>query len=262
MRCSRLFCLLSVLLCSVGQALETEPMLQRETQEPVEELLYDGKGLPRLHRYDEEDTAFLSALSSRTVVTRAAGTFSRNLYDEDYRLQSRLTWQESGSEAASEGSIFPARLTLQEEYFYYENSRSRQKVVLTDFSQSRRTERFYSQGGLLTREEVYEIDEKKTLNHIVEYFYTAEGDLTEKQITHQGRALVEKTQYHRPGNVHGGYDYFENGVLLVSRKYQDESVYTETRYFDNMKIEAKYNGARLLSEVVYLDGTEIRRTDY
>ena len=78
MRCFRLFCLLSVLLCSVGQALETEPMLQRETQEPVEELLYDGKGLPRLHRYDEEDTAFLSALSSRTVVTRAAGTFSRN----------------------------------------------------------------------------------------------------------------------------------------------------------------------------------------
>ena len=130
MRCSRLFCLLSVLLCSVGQALETEPMLQRETQEPVEELLYDGKGLPRLHRYDEEDTAFLSALSSRTVVTRAAGTFSRNLYDEDYRLQSRLTWQESGSEAASEGSVFPTRLTLQEEYFYYENSRSRQKVVL------------------------------------------------------------------------------------------------------------------------------------
>lgn len=294
MRFLVLCCLLPVLLCSYGQALEGELVAQEPAiQEPVQELLYDGKGLPRLHHYDGEDTAFLSVASSRLVVTRGAGTFSRTLYDQEYRLQSRLTWQEAASEASAEGMESPARLTLQEDYFYYENSRSRQKVVLTDFSQSRRTERFYSQDGLLTREVVYEPDEKKaseqrektgskdlnlqvvnsqdaadllhlSVNQVVEYFYNSAKDLIEKRITHYGRekTLVEKTLYHSPGNIHGGYDYFENEVLLVSRKYEDESVCTETRYFDTMKIESKYNGARLLSEVVYLDSKEIRRTEY
>ena len=145
--------------------------------------------------------------------------------------------------------------------------------------------------GLVTREEFYGPDSEKlseqkseikdtssqentsqntadlsylSLNQVVEYFYNPERDLTEKRITLHGKdeAFVQKTLYHNPGNIHGGYDYFENDTLLVSRKYEDESVCTETRYFDNMKIEARYNGARLLSEVVYLDDKEIRRTAY
>ena len=99
---------------------------------------------------------------------------------------------------------------------------------------------------------------------MTEYFYNPERDLTETRITLHGQdePFVQKTLYHSPGNIYGGYDYFENDELLVSRKYEDESVCTETRYFDNMKIEARYNGARLLSEVVYLDGKEIRTTEY
>lgn len=288
-------CLLPALLCSVLQASEIEPLIDEAVvQEPVQELLYDGKGLPRLHFYDGEETSLLSADSSRTVVTKADGVFTRNLYDGEYRLQSRITWLEKAlSTADSEPSFVPAEIALQEEYFYYDNSRNRQRVVHTDFQKTRRTEYFYSPEGLLTREEVYESDTKKaseqqvkaelknsnpqegnspdttallhlSLNQVVEYFYNSERDLTEKRITHHGeeKSLVEKTLYHRPGNIHGGYDYFENEVLLVSRKYEDESAYTETRYFNNMKIETCYNGARLLSEVVYLDGKEIRRTEY
>ena len=260
-------------------------------QGTVQELLYDGKGLPRLHLYDGEETALLSSPSSKTMVMKSDGFFTRNLYDQEYRLKSRLTWQEEGSSTDSGNSPLSSKIVLQEDYFYYENSRNRQKVVLTDFTDTSRTERFYSLEGLVTREEFYGPDSEKlseqkseikdtssqentsqntadlshlSLNQVVEYFYNPERDLTEKRITLHGKdeAFVQKTLYHNPGNIHGGYDYFENDTLLVSRKYEDESVCTETRYFDNMKIEARYNGARLLSEVVYLDGKEIRRTAY
>lgn len=283
-------CLLLALLCSVLQASETEPLIDEAVvQEPVQELLYDRNGLLRLHLYDGEETSLLSADSSRTVVTKADGVFTRNLYDGEYRLQSRITWlEETLSTADFEPSLTPAQIAVQEEYFYYDNSRNRQRVVQTDFQKKNRIEYFYSSEGLLTREETYEPDGKKaleqqvkaelkdsksqdatvllhlSLNQVVEYFYNSENDLIEKRITHHGgeNALVEKTLYHRPGNIHGGYDYFENEKLLVSRKYEDESAYTETRYFNNMKIETRHNGARLLSEVVYLDGKEIRRTEY
>lgn len=278
MRFRYLACLLPAMLCSLLQASETEPVVEEPVvQEPVQELLYDGKGLPRLHFYGGEEAALLSIDSSRTVVTKADGVFTRNLYDREYRLQSRITWlEEAFSTADSENSLAPAQIALQEEYFYYDNSRNPQRVVLTDFQKTSRTECFYSPEGLLTREEVYGLDSEKALEHhsdsqasltlvrVIEYQYTPEQELVEKKTVHHGEGgdLVEKILYHRPGNIHGGYDYFENEVLLVSRKYQDESTYIENRYFDNMRIETHHNGARLLSEVVYLDGKEIRRTEY
>ncbi len=287
MRFRLLSCL--VIVGVLGQAFGTEKSVETAAiQEPaVQELLYDGKGLPRLHLYDGEETALLSAPSSKTMVMKSDGFFTRNLYDHEYRLQSRLTWQEEGTSTDSDNSSLSSQIVLQEDYFYYENSRNRQKVVLTDFTDTSRTERFYSQEGLVTREEVYGFDSEKamhpqdvnpqdaneqetddfsrlTLKKSTEYFYNPERNLTETRVTLHGQdePFVQKTLYHSPGNIHGGYDYFENDELLVSRKYENESVCTETRYFDNMKIEARYNGARLLSEVVYLDGKEIRRTVY
>ena len=292
MRFRLLSCL--VIVGILGQAFGTEKSVETAAiQEPaVQELLYDGKGLPRLHLYDGEETALLSAPSSKTMVMKSDGFFTRNLYDKEYRLQSRLTWQEKDAASGAENPPLSSHIVLQEDYFYYENSRNRQKVVLTDFTDTSRTERFYSQEGLVTREEVYGFDSEKamhpqnvntqdtntqdaneqetddfsrlTLKKSTEYFYNPERNLIETRITLHGQdePFVQKTLYHSPGNIHGGYDYFENDELLVSRKYENESVCTETRYFDNMKIEAKYNGARLLSEVVYLDGKEIRRTVY
>ena len=289
-----------------GTAVQGTGVQGTADQRTVQELLYDGKGLPRLHLYDGEETALLSSPSSKTMVMKSDGFFTRNLYDQEYRLQSRLTWQEEGSSTDSGNSPLSSKIVLQEDYFYYENSRNRQKVVLTDFTDTSRTERFYSLEGLVTREEFYgpdsenasssqdvnlqdanpqdvnpldanpqdanpDVNEQEAsdfsrlaLKKVTEYFYNPERNLTETRITLHGQdeAFVQKTLYHSPGNIHGGYDYFENDTLLVSRKYEDESVCTETRYFDNMKIEARYNGARLLSEVVYLDGKEIRRTEY
>lgn len=287
MRFRLLSCL--IIVGVLGQAFGTEKSAEIA---PIPELLYDGKELPRLHLYDGEETALLSAPSSKTMVMKSDGFFTRNLYDHEYRLQSRLTWQEEGTSTDSDNSSLSSQIVLQEDYFYYENSRNRQKVVLTDFTDTSRTERFYSLEGLVTREEIYgpdsenasssqdvnpqeanpqDVNEQEVsdfsrlaLKKVTEYFYNPERDLTETRITLHGQdeTFVQKTLYHSPGNIHGGYDYFENDELLVSRKYEDESVCTETRYFDNMKIEARYNGARLLSEVVYLDGKEIRRTEY
>lgn len=291
MRFRLLSCL--IIVGVLGQAFGTEKSAEIA---PIQELLYDGKGLPRLHLYDGEETALLSAPSSKTMVMKSDGFFTRNLYDHEYRLQSRLTWQEKDADTGAENPPLSSQIVLQEDYFYYENSRNHQKVVLTDFTDTSRTERFYSLEGLVTREEIYgpdsenasssqdanpqdanpqdanpDVNEQEAsdfsrlaLKKVTEYFYNPERDLTETRITLHGQdePFVQKTLYHSPGNIHGGYDYFENDELLVSRKYEDESVCTETRYFDNMKIEARYNGARLLSEVVYLDGKEIRRTEY
>ena len=261
-----------------------------KTREPGQELLYDGQGLPRLHLYDGEETSLLSLGSSRTVVAKADGAFVRNLYDGDYRLQSRLTWSEGAAADGLRQDLAPAELRLQEEFFYYGDSRARQRVVLTDFQGMSRRESFYSMEGLLTREEVYRPrpaggPEREQLSgegpssgslpngrglpdlalaQRTEYEYDQEGALVEKRAFHHGEheGLVQRTLYHTPGNVLGGYDYFENGSLLVSRKYEDESVYTETRHFGNMRVEARYDGARLVSEVVYLDGRELRRAEY
>lgn len=103
-----------------------------------------------------------------------------------------------------------------------------------------------------------------TLTKKIEYQYNEEMALVEKVTTHlEGEeSFSERIVYHQPGNIYGGYDQFEDDKLLVSRKYQDKSHYMETRYMDGMKIEAQYNGARLVSEIMYLDGKELRRTEY
>lgn len=97
-----------------------------------------------------------------------------------------------------------------------------------------------------------------------EYQYNEGKALVEKVTTRREgeESFSQRLAYHQPGNIHGGYDEFEDGQLLVSRKYDDENQYTETRYMDGMRIEAIYNGARLVSETIYLDGKELRRTEY
>jgi hypothetical protein len=230
MRFRLLSCL--VIVGILGQAFGTEKSVETVAiQEPaVQELLYDGKGLPRLHLYDGEETALLSAPSSKTMVMKSDGFFTRNLYDKEYRLQSRLTWQEKDAATGAKNPPLSSHIVLQEDYFYYENSRNRQKVVLTDFTDTSRTERFYSQEGLVTREEIYGFDSEKamypqdvneqetddfsrlTLKKSTEYFYNLEKNLIETRITLHGQdePFVQKTLYHSPGNIHGGYDYFEN----------------------------------------------------
>ena len=308
-----------------GQEQDSENGFPEKSDEPekgppVPQLIKDGRGKPRLHLYDEEETAILSTNSSQTLVTRADGSFTHILYDNEYRLQSRLVWQEGDTSIGDEKSFFtPSEITSQEDYFYHDNSRNRQKVVLTDFKDTTRRESFYSLEGLLVREELYrhvpdedtedktkekkdaskeetkkasesenlvsgengEADEEDlspkdvppnpwetfpslTLVQVTEYQYNQDKSLTEKKITqHSGDGeFVQRTVYHSPGNLHGGFDYFENEQLLVSRKYEDESRYTETRYFDTMRVEAMYSGSRLLAEVVYLDGKELRRTEF
>lgn len=276
-----------------------------EEEPPVPQLIMDGRGKPRLHLYDGEETSILSTNTSQTLVTKADGSFTRILYDSEYRLQSRLVWQEGDTSIGDEKSFFsPSEITSQEDFFYYDNSRSRQKVVLTDFKEAARKESFYSLEGLLVKEELYHYvpgeDTEKTsgsenlasgedgavdgeglspkdvplnpwetfppltLVQVTEYQYDQDKLLTEKKVTqHSGdERFIQKTVYHSPGNLHGGFDYFENEQLLISRKYEDESQYTETRYFDTMRVEALYSGSRLLAEVVYLDGKELRRTEF
>ena len=117
----------------LGQAFGTEEAVEtaalQETavqgtvdQGTVQELLYDGKGLPRLHLYDGEETALLSSPSSKTMVMKSDGFFTRNLYDQEYRLKSRLTWQEEGSSTDSGNSPLSSKIVLQEDYFYYERN--------------------------------------------------------------------------------------------------------------------------------------------
>lgn len=105
---------------------------------------------------------------------------------------------------------------------------------------------------------------KLTLTKRIEYQYNEERALVEKVTTHleEEESFSERMVYHQPGDIYGGYDQFEDDQLLVSRKYQDENQYTETRYIDNIRIESLYNGARLVSETIYLDGKELRRTEY
>ena len=103
-----------------------------------------------------------------------------------------------------------------------------------------------------------------TLTGKIEYQYSEDKALVEKVTTRREgeESFSQRLAYHQPGNVYGGYDEFEDGQLLVSRKYDDENQYTETRYMDGMRIESIYNGSRLISEAIYLDGKELRRTEY
>ena len=201
------------------------------------------------------------------------------------------------AEVKGDGEVLlvPPRLVSQEDY-YYHDSGGYQRVVLTDFLETNCTERFFSSDGLLIREEFYQFIPaeaskeraseitveaaaepvtdlprdpwqgfpKLTLTKKIEYQYNGEDALTERLTTHLGgeNAFTERIVYHQPGNIHGGHDTFEGDQLLVSRSYQDENHYTETRYIDNIRIESLYSGARLISETIYLDGKELRRTEY
>lgn len=332
--------------------------------EPQQELYLDSDGKPRFHLYNGEEVAILSSNNSRTMVMQADSQFSRNLYDKEYRLTSRLTWvnkattsstatvvkaeektpEKENEEEKSPPMVMPPELAFQEDYYYYENSRIKQKVVLTNFLDKSRLESYYSSEGLVTKEEVFtflpdesedkDLENKKksenkkqteekdksveqsdkesleqskdnepndlvtdpwkdfpelTLTSVTEYKYNDEGVLTEKistayyrEETESGyskqksesskkskkefprslKKTVQRVVYQTPGNIYGGYDLFEDGELLISRKYNESGQYLEIRYIDTMKIETLYEGARLLSEVIYLDGKELRRTEY
>ncbi|MBQ4331801.1 MAG: hypothetical protein IJC31_08200 [Spirochaetaceae bacterium] len=286
-----------------GEADGMEPAVV-ETGAVPEELLLDGRNAPRLHLYDGEETAVLSYGGSRSLVTMADNRVVHRMYDETYRLKSKRIWQETGASApkATDGGegngvlLEPSQLVAQEDFYYHDSGAGYHRVVLTDFQGMRRTERFFSPEGLLTREEFYQFIPaeasteqaseitveaaaepatdlprdpwqrfpKLTLTKIIEYQYNGEEALTERLTTHLDgeNAFTERIVYHQPGNIHGGYDTFEGDQLLVSRSYQDENHYTETRYIDNIRIESIYSGARLISETIYLDGKELRRTEY
>lgn len=277
----------------LAESEDTEPVQPGQSSLPTEqarqELHLDSAGMPRLHRYDGEEVALLSSRSSRSLATMADSQFSRSLYDEDYRLQSRLTWVQGEPEDGEELAL--PRPSVQEDYYYHDGGGMRERVVLTDFLAGSRLESHYSVQGLLVREERYILAQEAegadsespadpwqdfpelALASVTEYRYDQDGLLAEKVVTlHHGgdddprqpgaQPLVQRTLFQTPGDIHGGYELYEDGQLLVSRRYDGGGRCKEIRHIDGMRIEATYDGARLVSEAIYLDGRELRRTEY
>ncbi len=288
----------------LAESKDVEPASQEQADIQIgsasQELHLDSAGMPRLHLHDGEEVALLSSQSARSLATMADSQFSRSLYDEDYRLQSRLTWVQGEPEAGEDLSL--PRPSVQEDYYYHGDGGMRERVVLTDFLAGSRLESYYSVEGLLVREERYtpvqEGDAASEANpaaespadaapadpwrdfpelalaSVTEFHYDQDGLLSEKVVTHHdhggdddprhpaARPIVQRTLFQTPGDIHGGYELYEDSRLLVSRRYDGDGLCRETRHIDGMRIEATYDGARLVSEAIYLDGRELRRTEY
>ncbi len=251
------------LLCRSGGAAQ---------QRDAERYRYTGSGDVRLYLGDGEQTAVLSEREGVSLVQAADEGFSRNEYDPFLRLKSRTVWRAGDSGAA-------AVIAVRTDYSYEGDSFRLLESQTYDAEKATVTVTSFSAGGLPAAESVYAVSpepaeggkpaartgESRTLRTLTEYRYAAGTELSEKTVTDYtvNPPASYRTVYRKAGDIRGGYDYFENGVLRVSRNQQDADNYTETFFFDGgLRVESTYRGG-ILREELFFDGkTELRRNSF
>lgn len=220
-----------------------------------------GDGTQRLHTFGVEQAAVLSAGNSSVTAVSDGETFSRSAYDDDMRLVSRVTWRRDG------GTGFHV-VSRTADYLYEGSSGFPSSSTERDFLAGTVTRRDFSAAGKVSRERLYSVDgdSAETLLSDALCSYDGESRITERSVTTyaaDGSVLTERTVFRIPGNERGGYDYYKDGALSRSVEYSSESDYTETVYFSGgHSVAASYSGGRLVEEVFFLDGKELRRNSY
>lgn len=225
--------------------------------------LFDRDGTGRLFIYGDEQTA-VTGSAARTFVSATETRFTQSVYDEQFRLTEKNTWDVTSSSQPS--------LSVHREYQYFPDTGVVKSTSEIDYPGSRLYRSHYTEDGLVWREQVFSIDNERTnggkseqLLSQTDYVYNEDRLLVKKQEQSfpgdsAGSSRSFTTVYLEPGNTRGSCEYYENDRLQLTRIYYADGNYTETVFFpDGSSIAAVYAGGVLVEEIFYMDNTEIRR---
>lgn len=223
---------------------------------------FSEDGSSRLHTFEVEQVAVMSSSDSSVRALSSDDTFFRCVYDDDMRLLSKVTWKINKSDKTSS-------VVLEEEFFYKDDSLSVSKSNAKDLENNVLTKKFFTDSGLLSKEEKYDLtqENKEIIFSKTIFTYNKDSELTEKEITtfdnineKINEKFTERFVLQNPGNERSGYDYYKNNVLLRSVKYTSENSYTQKIFFDTDKsVFSVYENGLLVDEVISINGKEFRR---
>ena len=223
---------------------------------------FSEDGSSRLHTFEVEQVAVMSSSDSSVRVLSSDDTFFRCVYDDDMRLLSKVTWKINKSDKTSS-------VVLEEEFFYKDDSLSVSKSNAKDLENNVLTKKFFTDSGLLSKEEKYDLtqENKEIIFSKTIFTYNKDSELTEKEITtfdnineKINEKFTERFVLQNPGNERSGYDYYKNNVLLRSVKYTSENSYTQKIFFDTDKsVFSVYENGLLVDQVISINGKEFRR---
>lgn len=231
----------------------------------------DGEGLGRLHLFEGEQTAVLSSGNQSVMAVAADGAFSRIKYDGFMRIVSRVDWNTPKNDVPV--------VAMQTDYSYEGNSGTPSSSIMRDFVSGTIVRSTYTADGNILSENRYvlppnevisgknhDLTKDDTLISETTYVYNSDSHIMEKCVTtHKVNEppVRERTVYLVPGNERGGHELYVDGTLRRTVIYLDEDEYSDTVFFPGgQSVEAVYSGARLVEEVFYMDGKELRRSKY
>jgi len=243
-----------------------------------ESYFFDKDENVRSHSFEEEFVEDLSFNEMKNMVRANDEVFVRSTYNNQMLLSTKTVWKNSSKnkfELIQKYEYVYNELALSEDDYYLKS------ITLYDYEKKQKSISVYEKIGqknLIVSETLISLSEdnidkddlknvtfgKKTEMH--SYQYNSEGLITSKLITKYDDSenqSSEKIVYHVPGDKNGSFDLFSNDILQLTRNYINEVDYKETLYFPSgHSVETTYSGGRVILEIFYNNGIEIRRSLY
>lgn len=171
-------------------------------------------------------------------------------YDSQHRITSEVIWSADLESIASET-----------EWTYHEDGVFPETMTKKLMEQKQTVRVLYTEEGLETERSVWNMAEEGSEDVLLEktvWQYDSEKRVICK--THEYESSVERTEYTYTEKAdEPDMKYFENDVLVEAIERVSDDVYTDSLYFENMKILTTWEKGVKTGESYYLDGKEIKR---
>ena len=243
----------------------------------VEVIFTDSMNRLRSLEYGKEIFVPQSYIGKSVVIHSFNQKVVRNLYDSQYRITKKETWNIA--------SIEDSKIEIQEEFFYDGNSDKLNKRIVK--SKEKELEIIYDSKGHAVQNKTYlitgENGENKTLKSEMKWTYDEDGNLTKEQgteyeyadgvLVHQSYKEQVYVHHKDAKKVKKGekddeaedeippvYEYYENGKLKIRTEHTSKNDYTTKIYFEDDYVVTTYYENNKKVKDVYTVGGVVKRT--
>lgn len=257
---------------------ETEETQNGETESPdvppVEVILTDSLNRLKSLEYGKEIFVPQSSAGQSVVIHSFGQKVVRNLYDAQFRLAKKETWNIAGME--------DSKIEIQEEFFYEGKSEKVSRRLVK--SAEKELDIRYDKNGHAVQNKTYLISgENKLLKSEMKWTYDEDGNLVKEQGTEYEYAdgVLVNQRYKEQVYVHTKngkkvkkgdssdndedeippvYEYYENGKLKIRTEHTSKNDYTTKIYFEDDYVVTTYYVNNKKVKDVYTVGGIVKRT--
>ena len=242
-------------------------------EEIPEYVYYDRNDSVRRFSYDGEQMSArkrvvgVSEDGEEICQTEIIAAFEKKVKRRIFDEFSRLVSSETFSMGASAKDM---ALSSSRKYSYEGDSKIPSKSSETDFAKKTSVDVVFNEKGLVLSRSDYSIseDEKKKkmpIKKVVLVYDESDRITSEENTVWNGDdKFVRKNIYkYTEISEKPDYEYYEDGILRLSRNYDDEKCYYEKTFMDDgFWILSYFEDGMKFYEIVYLNDVEVRRKYY